>query len=249
VTVELRRSARHIDECDQCGHRVHLYNSCRNRNCPKCQAAARAEWLASARRSCCRSSNISTWYSRCHRRLLLWRFKTPGDLQPLFRSSFRTLLKIAADPKHLGASIGFWLCSTPGGRTCICIPTWHCVVPAAAFPRNGLRWIDCRKSFFLPVKVLSRLFRKKFLLYLKKAFRKGKLRFHGELEALQRPSAFEAFCQRVGQKERVVYASRRLEDPNRRSSIWPATPTRGHFQPSHRVVGGWSSHLHTPGLR
>jgi len=197
----------HIDECDQCGHRVISYNSCRNRNCPKCQAAARAEWLAE------RSAELLPVEQYFHVVFTLPQEIAALALQNgreiynlLFRSSSETLLKIAADPKHLGASIGFLAVLHTWGQNLHLHPHLHCVVPGGGISPDGLRWIDCRKSFFLPVKVLSRLFRKKFLLYLKKAFRKGKLRFHGELEALARPSAFEAFCQRVGQKEWVVYA-------------------------------------------
>ncbi|SPE38429.1 hypothetical protein SBA6_890003 [Candidatus Sulfopaludibacter sp. SbA6] len=132
----------HVEQCDQCGHCAISYNSCRNRSCPKCQAAARAKWLAE---------------------------------------------------RHI-----------------------HCVVPGGGISPDNSRWIPCRryrKSFFLPVKVLSRRFRKRFLIHLRRAFRKGKLQFHGELESIAQPAAFEALCRKAGQLKRVVYAKRPFGGP------------------------------------
>jgi hypothetical protein len=197
----------HVDECDQCGHRVISYNSCRNRNCPKCQAAARAKWLDE------RAAELLPVEQYFH-----VVFTLPQEIAALalhngreiynilFRAASETLLKIASDPKHLGAAVGFLAVLHTWGQNLHLHPHLHCVVPGGGISPDGSRWIDCRKSFFLPVKVLSRLFRKKFLLYLRKAFRKGKLRLHGELEALAKPSAFEAFCKKAGKKEWVVYA-------------------------------------------
>jgi Putative transposase/Transposase zinc-binding domain len=197
----------HVDECDQCGHRVISYNSCRNRNCPKCQAAARAKWLEE------RAAELLPVEQYFHVVFTLPQELAALALQNgreiyniLFRAASETLLKIAADPKHLGASIGFLAVLHTWGQNLHLHPHLHCVVPGGGIAPDGLRWIDCRQSFFLPVKVLSRLFRNKFLLYLRRAFRRGKLRFDGSLQALAKPPAFEALCKKAGNKDWVVYA-------------------------------------------
>jgi len=197
-----------------CGHRVILYNSCTNRNCPKCQAAARAKWLAK------REAELLPVEAYFHvvftlpqeiARLALQNPRTIYRI--LFRAASETLLTIAADPKHLGAQIGFLAVLHTWGQNLHIHPHLHCVVPGGGISKDGSRWIACRKSFFLPVKVLSRLFRKKFLIYLEKAFQKGKLGFHGELEPLAQPVVFAAFCRKLGQREWVVYAKRPFGGP------------------------------------
>jgi hypothetical protein len=132
----------------------------------------------------------------------------------LFRAASKTLLTIAADPKHLGAEIGFLTVLHTWGQNLHIHPHIHCVVPGGGISKDGSRWIACRKkSFFLPVKVLSRLFRKRFLIYLEGAFQKGKLGFHGELETLAKPAAFAVLCRKAGQREWVVYAKRPFGGP------------------------------------
>ena len=203
----------HVKEYD-CGHRVILYNSCTNRNCPKCQAAARAKWLAE------REAELLPVEAYFHvvftlpqeiARLALQNARAIYRI--LFRAASETLLTIAADPKHLGAEIGFLAVLHTWGQNLHIHPHVHCVVPGGGISKDGSRWIACRKSFFLPVKVLSRLFRKKFLIYLEKAFQKGKLGFHGELEPLAKPAVFAAFCQKAGQREWVVYAKKPFGGP------------------------------------
>lgn len=124
----------------------------------------------------------------------------------LFRSVSETLLTIAADSKHLGAAIGFLAVLHTWGQNLHLHPHIHCVVPGGGIGPDGARWISCRKSFFLPVRVLSRLFRRTFLTYLRKAFRQGKLKFHGEMAGLAEPAAFEALCRQASRIEWVVYA-------------------------------------------
>ena len=197
----------HMEQFD-CGHRVPVYNSCANRSCPKCQAAARAKWLAEREEELL---PVDTYFHVV--------FTLPQEIaqlalqnarviyQLLFRTASETLLTIAADPKHLGAEIGFLAVLHTWGQNLHIHPHIHCVVPGGGISQDGSRWIAPRKkSFFLPVQVLSCLFRKKFLIYLKKAFRKGKLRFHGELKPLADPSAFAALCGEAAQRKWVVYA-------------------------------------------
>jgi hypothetical protein len=124
----------------------------------------------------------------------------------LFRAVSETLLTIAADPNRLGAAIGFLAVLHTWGQNLHIHPHIHCVVPGGGIAPDGARWIASRSSFFLPVRVLSALFRNKFLFYLRDAFRKGQLHFHGELTALAQPDAFEAQCQKASKIDWVVYA-------------------------------------------
>jgi hypothetical protein len=124
----------------------------------------------------------------------------------LFRAASETLLTIAADPKRLGAAIGFVAVLHTWGQSLHAHPHLHCVVPGGGISPDGARWVGCRKkSFFLPIAVLSSRFRNLFLTYLKEAFREGKLRFHGEMSRLSRPAAFAALCSRTKRIKWVVF--------------------------------------------
>ena len=196
----------HVEHYD-CGHRVIAYNSCSNRSCPKCQGTARAKWLAE------REAELLPVEQYFHvvftlpqqiAAMALQNAKTIYGI--LFRAVAETMLTIAADPQHLGAMIGFLAVLHTWGQNLHAHPHVHCVVPGGGISSDNSRWIACRKSFFLPVEVLSCFFRKRFLLRLRKAFRKGKLHFHGELESLAQPTAFQALCQKAGDVDWVVYA-------------------------------------------
>ena len=204
----------HVEQCDQCAHCAISYNSCRNRSCPKCQAAARAQWLAE------REAELLPVEEYFHvvftlpqqiARLALQNARVIYTI--LFRAVSETLLTIAADPKHLGAAIGFLAVLHTWGQNLHAHPHIHCVVPGGGISPDHSRWIACRNSFFLPVKVLSRLFRTRFLIHLRKAFRKGKLHFHGELKSFALAATFEALCQQAGKIEWVVYAKRPFGGP------------------------------------
>jgi hypothetical protein len=206
----------HVDQCDQCGHCAISYNSCRNRSCPKCQAAVRAQWLAEREAELLPVEYFHVVFTLPQQiaRLALQNARRIYSI--LFRAVAETLLTIAADPKRLGAAIGFLAVLHSWGQNLHFHPHIHCVVPGGGISPDNLRWIPCRKyrkSFFLPVKVLSRFFRKRFLIHLRRAFRKGKLHFHGELESLAQPAAFEALCQKTGRVEWVVYAKRPFGGP------------------------------------
>ena len=203
-----------MEQCDQCGHCAISYNSCRNRSCPKCQAAVRAKWLAE------REAELLPVKEYFHVVFTLPQLIASLALQNarriysiLFHAVAETLLTIAADPKHLGAAIGFLAVLHTWGQNLHLPPHIHCVVPGGGISPDQSRWIACRKSFFLPVRVLSRLFRKKFLIHLRKAFQKGKLQFNGQLKSLAQPAAFEALCQQAGRIEWVVYAKRPFGEP------------------------------------
>jgi Putative transposase/Transposase zinc-binding domain len=205
----------HLQRCDQCGHRVNVYNSCRNRHCPKCQATARAKWLAQRQAELLPAPYFHVVFTLPPQigRLALRNGKLIYTF--LFRAASQTLLEIAADPKHLGASIGFLAVLHTWGQNLHLHPHLHCIVPGGGISPDGSRWIACRKSFFLPVRVLSRLFRKKFLRSLRAAFSKGDLRLADELHDLAEAAAFRSFCQQAARNEWVVYAKPPFGGPER----------------------------------
>src|SRR4051812_37717358 len=205
----------HVQYYD-CGHCAISYNSCRNRSCPKCQGAARAQWLADREAELLPEEYFHVVFTLPQQiaRLALQNARRIYSI--LFRAVAETLLTIAADPQHLGAAIGFLAVLHSWGQNLHLHPHIHCVVPGGGISPDNSRWIPCRryrKSFFLPGKVLSRYFRKRFLIHLRRSFQKGKLQFHGELESLGHPVAFDALCQKAGRLEWVVYAKRPFGGP------------------------------------
>ncbi len=207
--IEVCRTAAlggHLDQCEQCGHRRISYNSCRNRHCPKCQALAKVEWLAAREAELLPVHYFHVVFTlpECLAPLALQNKRVVYNL--LFRAASQTLLQIAADPKHLGAEIGFLAILHTWGQNLLDHPHLHCVVPGGGLSPDGKRWISCRKKFLLPVRVLSRLFRRLFLQSLKHSFEQGKLEFHGSLRDLAESACFGQLVKAAGQKEWVVYA-------------------------------------------
>jgi len=195
----------HVEACDQCGHSVISYNSCGNRNCPKCQGAARERWLAE------RSAELLP-VPYFHVVFTLPQQLAPLALQNkrvvygiLFRAVAETLMEVAADEKRLGAEIGFLAVLHTWGQTLQHHPHLHCVIPGGGLSPDRTRWIPSRSRFFLPVKVLSRVFRGKFVSFLRNAFRKGKLQFHGQLVELRSKAAFNRLLDEAFRREWVVY--------------------------------------------
>lgn len=195
----------HVEEYD-CGHRIVLYNSCRSRYCPKCQALARAHWLAEREKELLPVPYFHVVFTLPQQigRLALQNARQIYAI--LFRAVSETLLTIAADPQRLGAAIGFLAVLHTWGQNLHLNPHIHCVVPGGGFSPDGSHWKACQSSFFLPVKVLSARFRRVFLVYLREAFRQSKLQFLGELAPLSQPDAFEILCQKAGKIKWVVYA-------------------------------------------
>jgi len=196
----------HVEECDRCGHRVIAYNSCRNRHCPKCQAACRAHWLEE------RSAELlPVEYFHVV-------FTLPDEIGPLalqnrrriygmlFRATAESLLMIAADPRHLGAQIGFLAVLHTWGQNLHLHPHVHCVVPGGGLSQDRSQWIACRPGFFLPVRVLGRLFRAKFLSFLRSAYDRQQLSFHGQQRHLEDPTLFRQLVSALREKDWVVYA-------------------------------------------
>jgi hypothetical protein len=196
----------HLDECTRCGHRAISYNSCRNRHCPKCQAGARECWLEKRRQELLPTPYVHVVFTlpRPLAPLALQNKKVVYDL--LFRTSAQTLLEVAHDQKHLGAEIGFFSVLHTWSQKLELHPHVHCVVPAGGLSADRKRWIKPRYAFFLPVKVLSRVFRGKFVAALKRAFQDGQLSFHGDLRLLAQPKTFAAWLRTLFRKDWVVYS-------------------------------------------
>src|SRR3989454_702111 len=183
----------HLDECTRCGHRAISFNSCRNRHCPKCQTAARERWIAARQREL-----LPTRY--LHVVFTLPRHLAPLVLQNkkviyglLFRTSAETLLEVARNPEHLGAEIGFFSVLHTWSQQLNLHPHVHCVVPAGGLSPDHTRWIHARENYFLPKKVLRKVFRGKFVSALERAFQNGQLNFHADLKLLANPKTFAAW--------------------------------------------------------
>lgn len=196
----------HLDRCSRCGRRAISYNSGRHRHCPKCLTNARDRWLADRQKELLDVGYFHVVFTLPHELSWLALQNQKVVYQLLFQVSAETLLEIAADPKHLGAQIGFLSVLHTWGQTLQHHPHVHCVIPAGGLSADGLRWVHPRYAFFLPVKVLSRVFRGKFVAALRRAFRKGKLVFPGSLHALASKTAFAAFLRTLFRKDWVVYA-------------------------------------------
>lgn len=196
----------HVEACDQCGHQRIAYNSCRNRHCPKCQAQARAEWMDARGTELLPVPYFHVVFTLPNAIGALALQNRRAIYGILFQAAAETLLQIAADSKHLGARIGFLAVLHTWGQNLLHHPHLHCVVPGGGFGREGERWVQCRKDFFLPVRVLSRVFRGKFIDSLKRAYCKRILTFHGELKPLEQPQEFERWLDGTVRTEWVVYA-------------------------------------------
>ena len=196
----------HVDACDQCGTRQISYNSCRNRHCPKCQSLAKARWLEARLDELLPVEYFHVVFTlpEAVAKIALQNKRRVYNL--LFQATAETLRTIAADPKHLGAEIGFLAVLHTWGQTLTFHPHLHCIVPGGGFDATGQRWIACRPGFFLPVRVLSRFFRRCFLQALETAYCRRELAFHGDLAELRQPEQFRRYLEPARITEWVVYA-------------------------------------------
>ena len=196
----------HLDQCSRCGRQAISFNSCRNRHCGKCQTNARDQWLRDREKELLNVSYVHVVFTLPHQLspLTLANKRVLYDL--LLRASAATLLEIAADPKHLGAEIGFMSVLHTWGQNVLHHPHAHCVIPAGGLSLDHQHWIHPRYAFFLPVKVLSRVFRGKFTAGLKKAFRRRQLTFPSSLQPLAQEAAFRSFLRSLFRQDWVVYA-------------------------------------------
>jgi putative transposase/transposase-like zinc-binding protein len=204
----------HLDECTRCGHRATIsFNSCRNRHCPKCQTAAREQWIAARQKELLPTRYMHVVFTLPRRLapLVLQNKKVIYDL--LFRTSAETLLEVARDPRLLGAELGFFsVLHTWSQQLCI-HPHVHCVIPAGGLSPDHTHWIRSREKYFLPKTVLAEVFRGKFVDALKLAFQDGQLNFQANLKLLAQPKIFAAWLRPLHRQDWVVYLKRPFGGP------------------------------------
>ncbi len=203
----------HLERCDECGHERNAFNSCRDRHCPKCQSLARAQWIENRQAELLEVPYFHVVFTVPEEIAAITLQNKRVVYNILFQATAETLTTIAADPKHLGAEIGFFAVLHSWGQGLQFHPHLHCVVPGGGLSPDGQRWISCAPGFFLPVRVLSRLFRRLFLEALRRSFNAGKLCFFGVLEQLHERAAFVRCLDRAKGSEWVVYAKRPFAGP------------------------------------
>ena len=197
----------HLDECTRCGHRASIsYNSCRNRHCPKCQSAARERWITARRQELLPTRYVHVVFTLPHQLTPLALQNTKVLYGLLLRASAETLLEVARDPRHLGAEIGFFSVLHTWSQKLSLHPHVHCVIPAGGLSLDHIHWVRSQNRFFLPLRVLSRVFRGKFVAGLQQAFQDVKLNFHGDLTCLAQPKIFAAWLRPLFRKDWVVYS-------------------------------------------
>lgn len=196
----------HIDMCLRCGKDWGIsFNSCRNRHCPKCQAQARQRWITARERELLATSYFHVVFSLPHELIDLIRQNEVELYNLLFRAAAQTLIEVAANPKHLGAEIGFFGILHTWGQNLLFHPHLHCVVPAGGLAPDRTRWIRGSDRFFLPLEVLKVVFRGKFVEGLKDAVAQQRLCLAGPIQHLNRPNCFAAFVRKLHRHKWVVY--------------------------------------------
>jgi Putative transposase/Transposase zinc-binding domain len=203
----------HVERCEDCARLQVSYNSCRNRHCPKCQGAAAQRWLEARQAELLPIAYYHVVFTLPAQIGDIAFQNKAAVYDILFKAASETLLTIAADPKHLGARIGLTAVLHTWGSALTHHPHVHCIVPGGGLSPDGQRWISCRPRFFLPVRVLSRLFRRRFLDRLAEAHAEGRLVFFGELAGLADRAAFTARLAPLRRAEWVVYAKRPFAGP------------------------------------
>jgi hypothetical protein len=196
----------HVDRCSRCNHTRISYNSCRNRHCPKCQNTDRARWLQQRQSELLPVEYFHVVFTLPEQIAAIAFYNKAVVYGILFAAAAETLTTLGRDPKHLGAELGFFAVLHTWGQNLLHHPHLHGVVPGGGLSPDRLRWISCRPGFFLPVRVVSRLFRRLFLQALAAAFEQGKLQFFGDLEPLQEFAPFSAYLEPCRRSEWVVYA-------------------------------------------
>ncbi len=217
----------HVARCEDCGHIHVAYNSCRNRHCPKCQGAAARDWLAARQAELLPVPYYHVVFTLPAAIAHVAYHNKAAVYGILFKAAAETLLTIAADPKHLGARIGITAVLHTWGSAMTHHPHVHCIVPGGGIAlargeegasptgtQDTARWVACRPGFFLPVRVLSRLFRRLFLEKLAAAHDHGSLRFFGDRVGLNDRAQFAAFLAPLRKTEWVVYAKRPFAGPD-----------------------------------
>lgn len=196
----------HVEQCERCSHQHIAYNSCRNRHCPKCQSLASAHWREARRADLLPVPYFHVVFTLPAALAALTSQNKVVVYSLLFRVVAETLRTIAADPKHLGAEIGFIAVLHTWGQTLLYHPHVHCIVPGGGLTPDGQHWVACRAGFFLPVRILSRFFRARFLALLQEAFAQRRLQFFSTLAPLADAERFDAYLTPLRRTEWVVYA-------------------------------------------
>ena len=196
----------HIDTCSKCGHQAISYNSCRNRHCPKCQAQARQRWIGARERELLGIAYFHVVFTLPHELNALCLRNAGTIYSLLFSASAAAMLELAAEPRWLGAQIGFISILHTWGQNLLLHPHVHCVVPAGGFSADHERWIRPKYKFFLPVDALSVVFRARFVEGLRETYRNRQLRFGGPTAEFNKPRHFNAFVDRLFDQKWIVYA-------------------------------------------
>jgi hypothetical protein len=216
TAIEICRTAAlggHVERCEDCAHTRISYNSCRNRHCPKCQWRAAQAWLEAREAELLPVPYFHVVFTLPAQIGVIAYHNKAEVYGLLFTAAAETLTTIAADPKHLGANIGLTAVLHTWGQSLDHHPHVHCIVPGGGVSRDGVSWVRCRPDFFLPVRVLSRLFRRLFLEGLVAAYDAGKLQFFADLIALRDRETFKAYLAPLRTREWVVYAKRPFAGP------------------------------------
>ena len=219
-----------------CGHQRIAYNSCRNRHCAKCQSLAKAQWLADRQADLLPVPYFHVVFTLPQEIAALAYHNQRVVYNLLFRAAAETLRTIAADPKHLGAQLGFIAVLHTWGQTLLYHPHLHCVVPGGGIAPDGTRWVACRPGFFLPVRVLSRVFRRLFLASLQDAFDRQQLQFFAAVAALADPPRLRTTWRRSSTASGSSTPSPRLAARSKSWITWRAirigspSPTRAWWR-------------------
>src|SRR6266508_1012099 len=217
TAIEICRTAAlggHVERCEDCAHTRIAYNSCRNRHCPKCQWMAAQAWLEARAAELLPVPYFHVVFTLPAAIGAIAYQNKAKVYGLLFKAAAETLTTIAADPKHLGAKIGLTAVLHTWGQSLDHHPHVHCIVPGGGISPDGKRWVPCRPGFFLPVRVLSRLFRRLFLEGLERLHAAGELQFFNGLARLGDPRQFRAYLSPLRRSEWVIYAKRPFAGPS-----------------------------------
>jgi hypothetical protein len=204
----------HVEACNACGHQRIAYNSCANRHCPKGQSLRRAAWIDARTADLLDVEYFHVVFTVPQDVAALAAHNKATVYNLLFRATAETLRTIAADPKHLGAELGFFAVLHTWGQTLVAHPHLHCVIPGGGLSPDGTQWVPCRPGFFLPVRVLSRLFRRLFLQHLQAAYDTQTLCLEGSLAPLRDRPTWTRTLAGLRRTDWVVYAKRPFAGPH-----------------------------------
>ncbi|MFU7517749.1 IS91 family transposase [Clostridium sp. HCS.1] len=196
----------HVYECDECGEKKISYNSCRNRHCPKCQAYAKEIWIYERSKSLLPTHYFHIVFTIPEQLNSLTLFNQKEMYSILFTAVSETLLELAKNKKYLNANIGFTTILHTWGQNLMYHPHIHCIVPGGGLSTDNSKWIKSKKKFFIPVKVLSRKFRGKYLFYLNELYKNNKLKFPSSIKEFQFKEVFNVFKDNLYKKEWIVYS-------------------------------------------